>query len=109
MSHDDTTLVLGMDDIQPSESLPEFVSRRWNFPLQQHERDDTKYYNIRDWIAGITDSTPGKARVAWKDFKRLHENAGGVVSLASPTARLMESHTKPISRTTRACTKLPSD
>ena len=63
MSHDDTTLVLGMDDIQPSESLPEFVSRRWNFPLQQHERDDTKYYSIRDWIVGITDSTPDKARV----------------------------------------------
>ena len=84
MSHDDTTLVLGMDDIQPSESLPEFVSRRWNFPLQQHERDDTKYYNIRDWIAGLTDSTPGRARVVWKDFRRLHENAGGVVSLALP-------------------------
>ena len=84
MSHDDTTLVLGMDDIQPSESLPEFISRRWNFPLQQHERDDTKYYSIRDWIVGITDSTPDKARVVWKDFKRLHENAGGVVSLALP-------------------------
>ena len=55
-----------------------------NFPLQQHGRDDTKYYSILDWIVGITDSTPDKARVVWKDFKRLHENAGGVVSLALP-------------------------
>ena len=43
-----------------------------------------RFYSIRDWIAGITDSSPDKARVIWKDFKRTHENAGGVVLHALP-------------------------
>ena len=65
------------EGISLSESLPMYVARRWGFQIQWHERDEAVFYSIRDWIAGITDSSPDKARVIWKDFKRTHENAGG--------------------------------
>ena len=72
------------EGISLSESLPMYVARRWGFQIQWHERDEAVFYSIRDWIAGITDSSPDKARVIWKDFKRTHENAGGVVLHALP-------------------------
>jgi len=70
--------------IPQSESLPTFVAKKWQFALQQYERDEVTYYSIRDWIAGLTGSSAEKARVIWKDYKR--RNEGGVVSTTGPYA-----------------------
>ncbi len=81
----DSMQPFGMEQgIASSESLPMYVAKRWSFPIQWHEREGAVFYSIRDWIAGITDSSTDKARIIWKNFKSKHENAGGVISVALP-------------------------
>ena len=61
---------MGMGEgISPSESLPMHVARQWAFPLQWHEHEGTVFYNIKDWIAGLTDAKGLKPNHIWWNYK----------------------------------------
>lgn len=57
------------DELLPSESLPMYVARHWGFPLQYHEVDGEVYYNIRDWMVGLTGTRLAKASQMWWNFR----------------------------------------
>ena len=61
---------MGMGEgISPSESLPMHVARQWGFPLQWHEHEGMVFYNIKDWIAGLTDAKGLKPNHIWWNYK----------------------------------------
>lgn len=66
---DDNNLVAvnASEGILPSESLPTYVARHWEFQLQSHEVEDVTYYSIRDWIEGLTGSR--RASHAWENYR----------------------------------------
>lgn len=69
----DNAIVPGepVDEMLDSESLPTFVARKWGFPLQSYEVEESTFYSIKDWIAGLTGSTrPGHT---WENFRDRHK------------------------------------
>jgi hypothetical protein len=60
----------GPENIPSSESLPIFVAKKWGFPLQFHEVDDTTLYSIKDWLAGLTGSN--QASHMWANYRERH-------------------------------------
>ncbi len=53
-----------------STPLPLIVATNWNFKLNYHDVDGDLFYAIEDWIAGITESNPRKAQIAWRDIQK---------------------------------------
>lgn len=56
--------------IPSSESLPMHIAKQWGFPLQWHEREGMVFYNIKDWIAGLTGSN--QASHMWANYNSRH-------------------------------------
>ena len=61
----------GADALDPSIPLPLHVARLWGFPLQYHVVDGGEYFNIKDWIAGLTGSR--QASHMWANYRARHK------------------------------------
>jgi DNA-damage-inducible protein D len=54
--------------------LPEIIADYCYFPLAYHDVEDTRYYSIQDWIAGVAlTEEPSKF---WTDVKRVAKRTG---------------------------------
>ncbi len=67
-------------DIPSSESLPMHISKQWGFPLEHQEVDGVDFYCIKDWIAGLTGDRDLRANHIWWNYKKAHEQDGGILS-----------------------------
>jgi transcriptional regulator with XRE-family HTH domain len=68
------------ESIPSSESLPMYIAKKWGFPLEHQEVDETDLYCIKDWIAGLTGDQDRRANHIWWNFKKAHINEGGILS-----------------------------
>ena len=61
----------GPDALDPSIPLPLHVARLWGFRLQYHVVDEEEYFNIKDWLTGLTGSR--QASHMWANYRARHK------------------------------------
>jgi hypothetical protein len=58
------------DEQDAQTPLPLIVARKWGFPLAFVETQDGVYYNVQEWIAGLTEASLNSASKLWNDMIR---------------------------------------
>lgn len=61
--------------------LPLIVADLWRFPLAHLEAENTVYYAVQDWIAGLASTSTRKATRLWSDMQSQVEMSDSIVHL----------------------------